>query len=241
MRTHQQEFIRTVQAALGKRSSLPPDFFDVSPSNGMETDSHGRTIQEKTVLLERFVQQASAVNMGVTQVTDPAGAALAIRELVDTTQPEWGTEKSVAIWDHLLLNQLELEQVLGDSVADLFITRGPETPDVKTRQAVRQGIIDAYIGITSADFFVAQTATLVLRDRPGQPRAVSLVPSIHVAVVELDQILENLTELYARLKTDPLTNCMSLISGPSKTADIELVMVHGAHGPRQVHVIVVTG
>ena len=59
--------------------------------------------------------------------------------------------------------------------------------------------------------------------------------------------MENLTELYFRLKWDPeeqelgLTNCMTFISGPSKTGDIELVMVDGAHGPRQMIVYVITG
>jgi len=93
---------------------------------------------------------------------------------------------------------------------------------------------------------VAGSATLVMRTRPDQPRAVSLVPSIHVAVITLDQIIESLEELYFRLNWDPkeqaegLTNCMTFISGPSKTGDIELVMVHGAHGPRQLIVYVIT-
>ena len=106
-------------------------------------------------------------------------------------------------------------------------------------------MIQSYIGVTAADFCIADTATLVMRTRPGQARSVSLVPSVHVAVISLDQILEDLAELYYRLKWDPrekdLTNAMTFISGPSKTADIELVMVHGAHGPREVTVVVITG
>jgi L-lactate dehydrogenase complex protein LldG len=97
------------------------------------------------------------------------------------------------------------------------------------------------------DFCLAENATLVLKTRPSQARAVSLVPSIHVAVIRLDQLLSNLGELNAALMRDPgqrpegLTNCMTLITGPSKTADIELVMVHGAHGPRELHIYVITG
>jgi L-lactate dehydrogenase complex protein LldG len=84
-----------------------------------------------------------------------------------------------------------------------------------------------------------------MRTRPGQARTVSLLPSIHVAVIELNQIVADLKELYALLKWDPrarsegLTNCMTFISGPSKTADIEATMVHGAHGPREVVVYVI--
>ena len=75
----------------------------------------------------------------------------------------------------------------------------------------------------------------------------SLVPSIHVAVITLDQIIADLIELYALIKWDPdvqkegLTNCMTYISGPSKTADVEATMVHGAHGPREVYVYVIAG
>jgi L-lactate dehydrogenase complex protein LldG len=113
-------------------------------------------------------------------------------------------------------------------------------------ESLRQDIIDSYIGITSADFCMADSATLVMRTRPGQARSVSLVPAIHIAVVELNRIIADLKELYALLKWDPqeskdgVTNCMTFISGPSKTADIEATMVDGAHGPREVHIIVIT-
>ncbi|MDX2499995.1 MAG: LUD domain-containing protein, partial [Deltaproteobacteria bacterium] len=103
----------------------------------------------------------------------------------------------------------------------------------------------SYIGITSADYCMADTASLVMRTRPGQGRSVSLVPSIHIGVIYLEQIIWDLKELYALLSFDPdvrqegLTNCMTFISGPSKTADVEATMVHGAHGPREVYVYVV--
>ena len=76
--------------------------------------------------------------------------------------------------------------------------------------------------------------------------SMAIVPSIHLAVIRLDQILSDLQELYALLRWDEkewesgLTNYMSFISGPSKTADIEATMVHGAHGPREVHIFVIT-
>jgi L-lactate dehydrogenase complex protein LldG len=105
----------------------------------------------------------------------------------------------------------------------------------------------AFIGITAADYCIAETATLSMKTRPGQPRCVSLLPSIHIAVIRIEQILSNLNELYMLLKWNPIeraegiTRCMTFITGPSKTADIEATLVHGAHGPRELTIFVLTG
>jgi L-lactate dehydrogenase complex protein LldG len=72
-----------------------------------------------------------------------------------------------------------------------------------------------------------------------------LVPSIHLAVITADRIVADFKELYAALRWgDPshavdLTNCLTFISGPSKTADIEATLVHGAHGPRALVLVVI--
>ena len=112
---------------------------------------------------------------------------------------------------------------------------------------IRRQVTESYIGVTSADYCVASTATLIMKAGPGQMRSVSLLPVIHVAVIELKQVISDLKELYTLLNQDPhekvegLSNCMTCITGPSKTGDIELVMVHGAHGPRELHLFVITG
>ena len=83
-----------------------------------------------------------------------------------------------------------------------------------------------------------------MKTRVGQPRCVSLLPSIHIAVIKLEQILSDLKELYTLLKWDPdeqaegITDCMTFITGPSKTADIEATLVDGAHGPRELYLFV---
>ncbi len=253
MDNNQQDFIKTIQKALGKSS--PPALVDPSELFGTRPDNFkdqlntytNKSKPDREVLLDLFIEQAELIHMKVIPVENLSFASLAIQELVQNTEPEWGNKKSIIAWQHPLIDQLKIEETLsGDDVA-VFTTRTSNKPDSEERKKIRAQLLQSYIGITSADFCVAQSATLVLRTRSNQPRAVSLVPSIHVAVIRMDQIIESLKELYFWLKWDPeeeetgLTNCMTFISGPSKTGDIELVMVDGAHGPRQLLVYVITG
>jgi L-lactate dehydrogenase complex protein LldG len=248
MENSRKEFIRTIQQALGKSSSpVSSDLFE-APTADLDAQLNSylnKTRSEQEALLDLFIEQAELVHVKVTTVETSLEAGSAIRELVHSTEPEWGDKKQVIAWQHPLVEQLDLEGSLKKDGIDLFITKGSDKPDSAERDDIRRELIRSYIGITAADFCVAQSATLVMRTRSGQPRAVSIVPSIHVAVITIDQILESLEELYFRFKWDRkekelgLTNCMTFISGPSKTADIELQMVFGAHGPRQLYVYVI--
>jgi L-lactate utilization protein LutC len=102
----------------------------------------------------------------------------------------------------------------------------------------REAFFVADVGITGADALVAETGTVALETRPGQPRALSLLPPVHVVVATREQVVGDLFDLFQR--PGALPSCLSLITGPSKTGDIELKLVTGVHGPGEVHVVVVT-
>ena len=100
------------------------------------------------------------------------------------------------------------------------------------------------IGITGADFAIADTGTLVLLSGPKQPRLTSLLPPVHIAILEKETIVPNIHALFARLgksyeNYDKLCSCISFITGPSRTADIELNLTLGVHGPGRGIVIIV--
>jgi len=98
----------------------------------------------------------------------------------------------------------------------------------------------AEFGITSADYALADTGTLVLLSSREQARLISLLPPVHLAIVPQGKILTGLDELLAALPQPAgLSSSMVLITGPSRTADIEQTLVRGVHGPGEIHVIVV--
>ncbi len=114
---------------------------------------------------------------------------------------------------------------------------------------VRSGITDRQelqdlcavvdVGITCADYALADTGTLVMLASPEEARLISLLPPFHLAVVPADRILTGLDELFTVLpKPADTTSSMVLITGPSRTADIELILVRGVHGPGKITVIV---
>jgi L-lactate dehydrogenase complex protein LldG len=106
----------------------------------------------------------------------------------------------------------------------------------------KRALIEASIGITCADYALADTGTLVLVSGDEQHRMISMLPPVHVCLLSPEHILESLTQLLARLRGDFQPRAMSAqamtcITGPSRTADIEQTITLGVHGPRSLHVL----
>ncbi|MEE9612455.1 MAG: lactate utilization protein [Desulfatiglandales bacterium] len=149
----------------------------------------------------------------------------------------------IITWDSLPLKQLNIDRLL-DSLGVQNIASEKEASLTKAdRKGHTTLASQAELGVSGADYGLADTGTLVLRALPGQDRSSSLLPPIHVAVLESGNILSSLEDLMVRLQLDRqdrgnLDSCVTLISGPSKTADIEMNLVLGIHGPQDLHVII---
>lgn len=91
-------------------------------------------------------------------------------------------------------------------------------------------------GVSTALYGLADTGSVVLAAAPDEPRARSLLPDVHVTLLDEDRILPGLDELFASLGTD-LPSALAIVTGPSRSADIEQKLVVGVHGPREVHVV----
>jgi len=124
-----------------------------------------------------------------------------------------------------------LKQILADLKAERVATS--ENPPNA------QEIFGFDVGISTAQAAIAETGTLVLDSAQERHRLVSLVPPVHIAIVNASAIVETLGEALALLRKDrEISPVITFITGPSRTADIELTLAIGVHGPQELYVIV---
>ncbi|HKV44343.1 MAG TPA: lactate utilization protein [bacterium] len=142
---------------------------------------------------------------------------------------------------------LRLDEVLRSEGRALTALPGDGDPPAPNG-SWREHLLAAQFGITGAQAIVADTGSLVLAEDLGFGRAASNVPPTHIALVTADSVVEQLLDAaalargYAALHLRrPVPRYLSLISGPSKTADIGFTLVRGMHGPRVAHVLIWDG
>ena len=150
------------------------------------------------------------------------------------------------------------ESLFQESTEEQAGAQPGSTTALDLMERYKVALFDAGIGITTADYAIADTGTLVLLSEKTinsigesapdgeQHRLISLVPPIHVCLLDRRRIVANLTDLLSLVHKEfylkggpPLA--MTFISGPSRTADIELTLTRGVHGPREVHVLLCGG
>ena len=89
---------------------------------------------------------------------------------------------------------------------------------------------------SEAIYGLADTGSVVLAAAPEEPRTRSLLPAVHVSLLREDRILPGLAELFAAVG-DALPSALAIVTGPSRSADIEQMLTVGVHGPGEVHVV----
>jgi L-lactate dehydrogenase complex protein LldG len=105
-------------------------------------------------------------------------------------------------------------------------------------QAGHRAVAACELGVTGADAALPETGTLVLRSSPERPRVVSLLPRVHLAILRESALCPGLHQALATVRADPYA---VLVTGPSRTADIELTLTLGVHGPKSLYVWVLPG
>ncbi|MFN0105665.1 MAG: lactate utilization protein C [Bryobacteraceae bacterium] len=203
-----------VRTALGRKLGQKP----LPPPEPLLRVGH----QSLAARIGSFKSALEALNGTVTVVPDSAAVGAAVEKLLDG-QPGVAS-------NHPFLAACGIPGLNG-------VTSG-----ITATEELRNACAAAGIGITSAYCLLAETGTIVLRARPDEPRLLSLLPPVHIAVVHQDRLLTNLDEMLSMIPR-PVddSSAMIFITGPSRTGDIEQFLVRGVHGPGAVHVIIVQG
>jgi L-lactate dehydrogenase complex protein LldG len=180
--------------------------------------------------ISRFREELVAAGGHVVLVPDATSAARAVTAIVQDK-----AARRIALGRGRVVDALSLATHLSGLGLEIMRT------DTLTPTTARDTLFAVDLGISGADYLIAETGTLVIASRPEEPRSLSLLPPVHVAVADRTQILPDLFDLFEQFPSGELPSCLALITGPSKTGDIELRLVTGVHGPGELYVVLITG
>jgi L-lactate dehydrogenase complex protein LldG len=213
--------LKKIRCSLGRTAQTP-----LTPSTALRTSQRptiyeSRQPESLAAEIERFLDEVRKLS-GVAQRLTPESVSAALKSLVTENDIRKAT-----LWRTPLFDQLDLENNLRSLGVDLV------SPTADKRE-----IALCDLGITEADYLLPETGTLVLTSSAEKPRAVSLLPPIHLAIVHPEMLRPDLHQVFAQAKNSPY---LVFITGPSRTADIELTVTLGVHGPKSLHVWMLEG
>jgi L-lactate utilization protein LutC len=174
-------------------------------------------------LLDQFQERLAAVGGQCRVVTDETQAVMALATIVE----KCGARR-IAISD-------------APRVARLAAGLNKDVTVLSQPTAAELFACD--LGVTTAQWAIAESGTLVLESDRERHRLVSLVPPVHVAFLEVSRICRTMAEILHEMhQTESgLSRAVTFITGTSRTSDIELTLAIGVHGPAELHVIIITG
>lgn len=166
--------------------------------------------------VERFLAEVRKLSGG-TQTLSSSDLDSALATLV----AEQNIRKAT-VWESLRLKQFGIAEILNGLGVELI-----------SPNSSKHEMAQCDLGITEADYLLPETGTLVLKSSFEKPRAVSLLPRIHLAIVRSEMMRADMHQVFAEAKEN---HYLVFITGPSRTADIELTVTLGVHGPKSLFV-----
>ena len=242
--TDRAAFLGRIRAEMGRTLGLGPAAVSPRPAHAREiAEALRRELAERwRETLERFRTEFERVDgvyhrvAAAGEVPDVIGAIAREREA-----------RTVVAWHPAALGADWSTALAARGLGTTIMPPASLEPAAE-RQAVRDVIAAADLGVTGVDLAVAETGSLVLLSGAGRPRSTSLLPPYHVAVFDRDVLVESLAQVGVFLEAwhdgEPAPwrgGVINVITGPSRTADIELTLTRGVHGPKEVHAIFVDG
>ena len=188
----------------------------------------GQAVDDSPSLFEMFIEKLEAVGGHCVSAIDETDAARVLSKIINDVQTVGLGAKRIAISDSPLVQRLIRQ-------ADVRVDEITVTPGAAE-------LFDYDVGISSAQGAIAETGTLVLEAGKERHRLLSLVPPVHIAIIEAVKIRRTLGETLFNLhrgEVSELSRAITFITGPSRTADIELTLAIGVHGPKELYVIII--
>jgi L-lactate dehydrogenase complex protein LldG len=216
---NREAFLKRIADKLGRPTPrVAPSILPSTSARALQGDIVIRTGAKNCIdlLISRFQSQGGKAVY--------ANSMDVILDVLKETKEKHNLQQAI-LWDDARIASLGLSDELNR--LDISVTSDPMSADM---------------GITFAEWGVAETGTFAIYNRPNKPRSVSLVPNIYIILVRetsvvptMNYVLDDMSKI---ADADGLPSCVNLIAGPSSTADIELELVIGVHGPAYVTAII---
>jgi L-lactate dehydrogenase complex protein LldG len=217
--------LAAVRSALAKGPA--PANHATESSNIPETPAARRT-----ELVSRFANELERVNGHFIGVMSPGEVCKEIIALTREMRP-----RSVAVGEAVELDPAPIVAAL--TRTGIEVVRCGKSND-EERSALRQRLAQCDLAIVEAHYAIAATGTLVVVATPGRPGSLTLLPPNNVILVDASRVLADMAAVMRALGPATITDHrVAFITGPSRTADIEKMIVLGVHGPKQVYAGVV--
>jgi L-lactate dehydrogenase complex protein LldG len=162
-------------------------------------------------------------------VHGPVAAADAVEHIVGRALVHAG-DASVAVSPAAPVGAIGIVDALRSSGIDVLL---PDDERWRDRLPV------AALGITGSVLAVAETGSLLLASGPDSPRAVSLLPPVHLCLVSVAHIVATFAGAIDLVAGNPLPSALTWVGGPSRTGDLEMIQTLGVHGPATVEVVLI--
>ena len=200
--------IENIRRALGRTNETP-----LTPRPAIHEARLSQSVDSET---ETFLNEIKKLS-GVGRRLLPSEVDAELKALIEEQNIHRAT-----VWETPHLRQLGISEILNSFGIELV-----------SPNADKHEMATCDLGVTEADYLLPETGTLVLQSSAGKPRAVSLLPRVHLAIVRPEMLRADMHQVFAEAKE---RHYLLFITGPSRTADIELTVTLGVHGPRSLYV-----
>ncbi len=218
-----QKIVGNVRAALIRQPNHEPH-----QSNGLTPQPAGLPALRQLELVSQFGHELERVGGKFSGLISPSDL---YNQLVQFARDS--SIRSVALGDGISVSSNRIAETLAQARVEVIRT---DSVSDGNRATLRAQIAACDLGIIEADYAIASTGTFCVVASSRRPSSLTILPPVNFIFVAADRILPSLAEVIAAVGPDRFSsNRVALITGPSRTADIEKMIVIGVHGPKQLY------